>query len=1105
MNFMPKIPALNNPTVNPQSLGGGQLRLNVTPELVGGAKVRNLAALSDTLGEAAVFMDVQRRRSDGQSVMKADKATTEYVESVMKTLAPLKGERSFGYTDALVKIVKPLFEPADTTTSESATVTTDPELMEKYGLDTASEKFQALQNALGGMRSYVRKEYEPILKQKFADLFQRAGVYEETQRKRALIQDYQHTRAALLKAIRDNPLDVDGREKHIVSLYRTMGQMKVAMEWSEERDQAETANIEEAVALSVVNGLLDRQQGEEAEQFFKENQNKFVKTDKAQLEARIKERVTLEKAQHNVVVLESLPEEEQQEELRHIDDPEELEMTRQLLVHRNLEEKRKQLKLNYDNSEKVFKFIWDSPTSPTLVDLHYHPDFNSLDEKTKQVMKAQLKERTQGDPEFQPPQFTGKAVLAVDDGRPFKTSLDVNLEEDSADGTAATLVSTQNDIASQGQVKESAKEENSHYVLKQESRTVGGWVDNILLSDRDPAKNFAYQFDVNHYEKGKFRSKLYEFIGGIQEDQRIVQNSEQGEVQQVGDINVVKTRLQNKLNLLRTLSQKVESVNFDPEFRNVVLTDVLQKVLSEGGSFEEVFDETRLNELIQKHWTVDNFKQWQKTVQSESSLEKKANFQNKLSGIAKANGLGRETRKNVFDRANAFLGIKFKNFKEKLGREPSEKEMSYYMNSLFHDKVFINGVSRRIVELTNKEILSSYVNVGDKKVFVKDLIALPESMRNAIGEKLKRENKELTMQNIAEVYEARLQQDRKAIMVWNGKGELVQNEHVADVIGKSVSKFFPLDALTPAGGVQQIIADGNKPPTVVHKALAHKKAPKVMRMDEESLEVFKEEMEGEEGKVRLGDYLMFTEGTVYNLTVLAENAYRMTGETLKDGKDEMLNSLPQGARAPVGNLIDGIIRDKQGRAPELFAQQGDWKVGAVSFNSEREIIQSFDQVTKTAPFEYEVADRQINRTLGALGQMLSGLNPKLVKSTGEKGLFQLTRPKVQTMVDAVNLLKVEGLNFNVDDVMKNPVEQIKLVEAYLFGRLWKKYNKTKNPLAFVIGEFLYGKSAIERAREQAKKIKKKGDHEKYEIVSKYLDGDKQKGINKFFLALKAQS
>ncbi len=143
--------------------------------------------------------------------------------------------------------------------------------------------------------------------------------------------------------------------------------------------------------------------------------------------------------------------------------------------------------------------------------------------------------------------------------------------------------------------------------------------------------------------------------------------------------------------------------------------------------------------------------------------------------------------------------------------------------------------------------------------------------------------------------------------------------------------------------------------------------------------------------------------------------------------------------------------------------------------------------------------------MGALGETLSGLNPKLVSANGAKGLFQLTPAKVQTMVDAAKFWNAKGLNLNVDDVMKNPVDQIKLVEWYLFGSIWKKHKDTKNPLALTIAEFVEGEKAMVNIIQLTIKEDGKGSETKYEFVKKYLKNSTKLKLKNFFQALKGQS
>ncbi len=319
MTLMPKIPHLNNPTIQPQSLGGGELRLNVTPELVGGAKVRNLDALSNTLGEAAVFMDVQRQRRDTQSIMKMEKALTGAAGEVREGMASLKGEKSFGFAHAFQRFITLLDQPSDGTPVDFADP--DPELLETYQLDSSSENFQALRKGFAEMPQYLREEYQPILEKKISRLLDGMRDYEEVQWKRSVIQNHQNTARTSLESIRKNPLDSQVIEDEIEVINRSIEMLQVSMGLSDERVAAEKGKVLERVNLTVIESMLKSEQPEEAQEYFTAHKKEFKTNDTEPLEARIREQVVMNKAQHNVAALESLTEEEQQEALRNIDDP----------------------------------------------------------------------------------------------------------------------------------------------------------------------------------------------------------------------------------------------------------------------------------------------------------------------------------------------------------------------------------------------------------------------------------------------------------------------------------------------------------------------------------------------------------------------------------------------------------------------------------------------------------------------------------------------------------------------------------------------------------------------------------------------------------------
>ena len=1109
---MPKIPALNNPTIQPQPLGGGELRLNVTPELVGGAKVRNLAALSNTLGEAAVFMDVQRQRRDAQSIMKLEKAATGMAAEVREGMTSLKGEKSFGFAHALQRVITSWNQPSDGTPVDFAEA--DPELMETYQFDSSSENFQTLRKGLAEMPPYLREDYQPILDKKISRLLDGMRDYEEVQWRRSIIQNHQNTARTSLESIRKYPLDPQVIEDETEVINRSIEMLQVPMGLSDERVAAEKQKALERVNLSVIDRLLKTGHAREAREYFAAHRKEFGETDTAPLEAKIERQYELEAGEALANQIFSLPKDLQGRALRDETNPNIRQAAQRGLALRDRKETLMKMETDYSNKVFIRKLIDQGESPVDLSEITKLDQWLGLDFQTQKRMIQRWEDRA---------------------GHRFGGDPSQEGELQFVEGSGET-----SDLALGSTGQKSLEETVVDLNLNK------SWVDSLedLVSlDQFALKRFSNKdFEVDGY--GHFSPEVTSYFSRLHQAARNVYEAEKRQgSEEIPNIDELRANLQREKDEVSTVLQLANNKMFDPRFHDFIVLGTVVEIMKEEKKLGRRLEPDEIPGLVRKTFSRDREIQWKKSLKKNKksftgavkpSASSPGSFGSTSIGNERLRHFNRDFKtqaKNLgigFDEKKMGKTVSF--FSESIGKwqfenhkELKPEQMNILIRSKLLDQVHWEKSNGETVtgfpdDFRDKDPKTIYVTVPgpralqnpdapnvsqlkDVKIYLDQLINLPQEYFEVIGEKMKQQGKSLTWKSFAEtLINMRRPQSHD------------HDEEIADLISKTLpeaglGKEEMLENLT--GDFKRKILNDKNERDSQKMTFVSKKFDSTKMIHLESKDMVKL-WEGDPRlgmEYQVGDFLLYHPGNFpLNVTNVVEKAAGKPLEELEKNKEKFINQYEKPYRPDVERLVDGFIQRKRGGlTPELVAKQGNWNVGHVSFKSKGESLESFAEVTASAPFEFEVADRQINRTLGALGQMLSGLNPKLVSANGAKGLFQLTPAKVQTMVDAAKLLKVEGLNLDVKEVMRNTVDQIKLVEWYLFKFLWDNHSKSKNPLEFGIAEFLFGKETFEAARKAAKKDDGQGAEMDFNKVFKHLKKKDQQQINKFHLALKAQN
>ncbi len=1111
---MPKIPVLNNPTIQAQPLGGGELRLNVTPELVGGAKVRNLAALSGTLGEAAVFMDVQRQRRDGQSTMKFKKTLTQVEDQILETNGSLKGEKAFGFNSSIQGLAKTWFQPSEETSGSDEDVVADSEMLEKFGFDSATEQIRALKRIWHQMPSYLREELAPGLKRRFSKLYEKLGRHEQIQNDRALIQDHQQDMQTSLERIRKNPLDGDFIEEQIEMMGLSVDHFANLVGWSEERQNREWQHVLGTVNLTVIDRLLKTGHAEKAREYFAAHRKEFGERDTTALEARIEQQYEVEAGEALANEIFSLPKDLQGRELRDEPNPNIRKAAQRSLALRDRKETLIKMETDYSNKVFIRKLIDQGESPVDLSEITKLDQWLGLDFQTQKRMIQRWEDRA---------------------GHRFGGDPSQEGELQFVEGSGET-----SDLALGSTGQKSLEETVVDLNLKK------SWVNSLedLVSlDQFALKRFSNKdFEVDGY--GHFSPEVTTYFSRLHQAARNVYEAEKRQgSEETPNIDELRANLQREKDEVSNVLQLANNKMFDPQFHDFIVLGTVVEIMKEEKKLGRRLEPDEIPGLVRKTFSRDREIQWKKSLKKNKksftgavkpSASSPGSFGSTSIGNERVRHFNRDFKTQAKNLGIGFdekkMGKTVSSFSESIGKwqfenhkELKPEQMNILIRSKLLDQVHWEKSNGETLtgfpdDFRDKDPKTIYVTVPgpqalqnpddpnasqlkDVKIYLDQLINLPQEYFEVIGEKMKQQGKSITWTSFAEI----LINMRRP-----------QSEAHAKEIADLISKTLPETGLRKEEVIEKITADFKEsilkdkheqdslPVASVSKKITGNGMARLELEEIKNLWLHVPRLAVES---QTGDHILYRPGSFpLNVTNVLEKAAGLPLEELEKNKEKFINRYEKPYRPDLERLVDGLIRRRRGGlTPELVAKQGNWNVGHVSFESKGETLESFAEVTASAPFEFEVADRQINNVMGALGETLSGLNPKMVSANGGKGLFGLNRKKVQTMVDAAKLLKVEGLNLDVDDVMRNTVDQVKLVEWYLFKSIWPRYDKTNNQMAFAISEFLYGKDLIDEAKLRALENDGEGMDTKYEIVKKYLKLNEKIKLKKFFQVLKEQS
>ncbi len=390
---MPKIPVLNIHSVQPNSFDGNELNLNTILKHWGREQAQNPDVSSGSLFDVEEYRHQQKQRSNSLTLMKIEKSLTEVKDQVLETMASLKGEKSFGYTNSLVKFAQSWAQPVEPFDGAEGGGAAHSELMEKYGFDVSTEPVQSLQQMLRSLPTDLREQYNPILKQRMTRLFRRTGAHEETQKKRALLQSYQETIQSSLEAISKNPNDPTLRNNELDSISHSISLMGATLGWNEERIDAEVNQRVEAVHLSVINALIANHQADTAQEYFAKHQEEIVFADKPQLQDRIDRQFVLQEGEKLAVQIELLPKQEQPQAMAAIKDAEIRVATDRARTHHRLLTHIADSKANYANVVFIREFIELGQTPPPMSEIMKQPQWQNLSLKNKETLQAMWEER----------------------------------------------------------------------------------------------------------------------------------------------------------------------------------------------------------------------------------------------------------------------------------------------------------------------------------------------------------------------------------------------------------------------------------------------------------------------------------------------------------------------------------------------------------------------------------------------------------------------------------------------------------------------------------------------------------------------------------------
>ncbi len=1127
MNFMPKIPHLNNPTIQPQPLGGGELRLNVTPELVGGAKVRNLDAFSGTLGEAAVFMDVQRQRRDTQSIMKLEKAATGMAAEVREGMTSLKGEKSFGFAHALQRVITSWNQPSDETPVDFADP--DSELMETYQFDSSSENFQTLRKGLAEMPQYLREEYQPILEKKMSRLLDGMRDYEEVQWRRSIIQNHQNTARTSLESIRKNPSDPQVIEDEIEVINRSIEMLQVPMGLSDERVAAEKQKALERVNLTVIESLLKSEHPEEAMQYFRARKEEFHKTDITQLEAQITGKVELKAGEALGNEIYSLPKDLQGRALRDEENSNVRRIAQQHAAYRSQKEYVENKKVYFENEKYVEGLIENGETTLPWSAIENSEPFQKLSPEDQELYHAMWK-RNSGVPERE----DAFDELNETNEKGIGPSPDFTGQIVNASGGEQELAF----FNESGKPETSFKIKHAAEDLKRPARPMH-WKEAMefgLVSEIEADKFYklfqAFKSD-DIKARIKFARGLYTKFGSdlspetitfLQSMTEISLNALDpiaalGENHTLSPAEVAEKKieferqLQEERKRMAEIEQGVQNMGLDPKLGKVILFDAVKQYYQREGEMEKG-QRLSLNEIskfVDDLQTMKNEKKWQDSVRTINPFSYKGmDSQQLFQGVAER--LGHESLNDNFKQSAAqYMENTWNRFEFEFGTEMSLEDRVYLARSLLENKVSVDGseevVSSFFLGLPSNRYGQAHFFITRKplkqegepkryQVFVNEVFQMPRERKKAIGKQLREMDKPITLSHIMEQHlkMPRLNSDR-----FRPKTD--------GVIHKVFLNNLKEYSFTGKEEFNKILENLTETPTVVSKKGSKTVAPLAARLGEEQIDELWKVNPKAARRYKPGDIMIFKAGAEANATLIAETAYRLPLDLLRRDRDQLLSNYDERLRPELGKLFDGIIQDKEqeqgsllfvqkeSETPERDSQLPEEQPLPLFKPSEDgkrlrppELTFKFDgkETSKRKHFQnvqQVVSEEMENLPMDAEGMtqfvtdFIQNHNRVKWKSrNGEppRGMMSLNRSQAE-------FIAANGpFDYNAAEIQNHPDKNLRAGIWYLFGFLRNRFNDTDNPLGFAMMAQFIGEEVFEEIRNKISK----NDNEGKNIFSK---------------------
>ena len=1109
---MPKIPSLNNPTINPQALGGGELRLNVTPELVGGAKVRNLAALSGTLGEAAVLMDVQRQRRDGQSTMKFKKTLTQVEDQILETNDSLKGEKAFGFNSSVQGLAKTWFQPSEETSGSDEDVVADSEMLEKFGFDSATEQIQALKRIWHQMPEYLQEELAPGLKRRFSRLYQKLGRHEQIQSDRALIQDHQQDMQTSLERIRKNPLDGDFIEEQIEMMGLSVDHFANLVGWSEERQNREWQHVLGTVNLTVIDRLLKTGHAREAREYFAAHRKEFGETDTAPLEARIEQQYEVEAGEALANEIYSLPKDLQIRALTDEPNPNIRQAAQRFMAYKDREETLKKLETQYENSVYIRQLIDKGETPVPLPEITKLDQWLALDSKTQELLIQRWEDRAgyrfgeESSPE-------GQFKLTVDDGSFSPIASREPSEEDLTGGLIDLNRSK-------------------------------GWVDllkgAVSLNSNHP---LGFERLANKDFQAEARGispSIVTYFSRFEKAASDLYNAQKlSKTEEVPDIDELRAVYEKEKDEVSTILQQLQSEEIEADYQDFYVFAVIEEVMKKEKELGRRLTAEEIADIGAKANTPQREILWDRSILAAQTPDPRNRPSASSSSFSSGPGIVVPLNTSPNEGSPLLNLEKFKALRQKEDIDINDKSLNNVVSAynkdirkfkMFHpgamtpdlenalirgrmkDKLHYRGKRISADDLEGKDPKEIYVLVGlptalhdpTKKdedalkfyeITLDQLIGLPQSTFDIIGKILRETGTDPGWTKVAEI----LVNLRRPGSHKNAQANhdlifknLIEPGFNNEEVRKNFHKGFNKKMLADKESIQN--------PKV---ALASGKISKteLVRLNATDLRQIWKDNRQLAMDYQIGDYMLYAPGVKpENVTRVLERVdAEFSLEELEKNKEDMVKKFNKKIQPHMERLIDALIRRKRKEQQEI--QPGPIaEATPLDFSTEKARQASVLQIAERFKDTVSMSTDQMAQVTNIMVKNEFPTDPKKKKEERRIGPMGITRATAKLIA------KNSDLGFRAEDILKDPEKNIQAGMWLLFEKIMPQFEDTDKPFLFALATYVSEINTIKKAQAKAI-IDNKGHNAEIRFVDvvKYLPEEVMVFVRKFYPVLTEQN